>query len=119
MAQSLCARAAAVNGMPAPDDEATFNLVRLLVRTPGVAEHLGPLLLANAINLGRADIVEQVYDNCYYLPKLARTEASADRAEIQSPLPDELIEQSLKLVGSSQALQDVDKMRLKHVLSGQ
>lgn len=108
-----------MNGMPAPDDEATSNLVRLLVRTPGIAEQLGPLLLANAINLGRADIVEQVYDNCYYLPTLARTEAGVDRTDIQSPLPNELIEQSLKLVDSSQALQDVDKMRLKHILSGQ
>lgn len=119
MAQTLCQRAAAVSGMPAPDDEATFHLVQLLVRTPSIASLIGPLLLANAINFGRADIVEQVYDNCFYLPKLARTEQGSDRAVLQSPMPDQLIAESLKSVEASSILQDVDKIQLKHILSGQ
>lgn len=88
MAQSLCQKAQSVNGMPAPDEEATFQLVQLLVRTPNIAALIGPLLLANAINFGRSDIVEQVYDNCYYLPKQARTEQGSNRAALQVPMPD-------------------------------
>ena len=85
--------------------------MQLLVRTPSIATLIGPLLLANAINFGRADIVEQVYDNCFYLPKLARTEQGTNRATLQVPMPDQLIEESIKSVEASSILQDVDKMK--------
>lgn len=44
--------------MAGANDEATLNLIKLLVRVPAIAETLGPLLLMNAIGQGRADIVE-------------------------------------------------------------
>jgi hypothetical protein len=49
----------------------SFKLVQILVREGQMSTIFGPALLINAIKFGRLDILEEIYERCFYLPRMA------------------------------------------------
>jgi hypothetical protein len=54
----------------------TFKLIQILLREGDMSTIFGPVLLINAIKFGRVDIVEEIYERCFYLPRMAVRDSS-------------------------------------------
>ena len=53
-----------------------FKLIQILLREGEMSQIFGPVLLINAIKFGRIDIVEEIYERCFYLPRMAVRDSS-------------------------------------------
>jgi len=59
-----------------------------------------------------------VYENCYYLPKSALTEGGNYPKDLQVPMSEELIHQSIKTINEVTTLHENVKAKFKFILSG-
>lgn len=50
------------------NDKASNQILQLIMRDENLRESVGPLLMLAAIRFSRLDVVEDVYENCIYLP---------------------------------------------------
>ena len=54
----------------------SFKLIQILLREGEMSSVFGPVLLINAIKHSRIDIVEEIYERCFYLPRMAVRDSS-------------------------------------------
>ena len=54
----------------------TFKMMQIIIRDGQLSQTFGPVLLINAIKFGRIDIIEEIYERCYYLPRMAARDQS-------------------------------------------
>jgi len=77
---------------------------------------LGPPILVAAIRHGRLDVVEDVYQNCIYLPNLARSENSTINMPVS--IRQEHLDQVISQIDSLSHLEKEKQERLKNILYG-
>jgi hypothetical protein len=72
--------------------------------------------LINAIKFGRVDIVEEIYERCFYLPRMAIKDGST--YDYVQSVSEEQIKQVVGSLDGMSHLLSVDKIALKAILSG-
>ena len=58
------------------NDKPSNQILQLMMREEDLRESVGPLLMLAAIRNSRLDVVEDVYENCIYLPQMAMKDKS-------------------------------------------